>query len=259
MDIFVVRNDKKRRKIFLKKGLTKGFFCCIICEYNKEEPPLSPARPERSRVNKGFKAVFWLLVCAVRRVNLCTVIFCIFCPMEVLDISAKDNKETLLNEDITAPEIRLIGPDGEALGILPPQKALAMAYDRGMDLVMMAAQANPPVCKIMDYGKFCFERDKREKEAKKKQQTIEVKEIQLSCRIDVHDFETKKKHALRFLGDGNKVRVVMRFRGREMSHISIGKEVLERFREACSEVGTVDKTPVLDNRTITMIINPIKK
>lgn len=186
--------------------------------------------------------------------------FYIFTLMEVLTISnTKDNKETLLNEQIVAPEVRLIGPAGEALGMMSSQKALEAAYERGMDLVLMAAQANPPVCKIMDYGKFCFERDKREKEAKKKQQTIEVKEIQLSCRIDVHDFETKKKHALRFLSEGNKVRVVMRFRGREMSHMSIGKEVLERFREACSEVGTVDKEPVLDNRTITMIVNPIKK
>ena len=192
--------------------------------------------------------------------NLCTVIFLLSIKMEVLTISStKDTKETLLNEEIVAPEVRLIGPDGETLGIMSSQKALEAAYERGMDLVLMAAQANPPVCKIMDYGKFCFERDKREKEAKKKQQTIEVKEIQLSCRIDVHDFETKKKHALRFLGEGNKVRVVMRFRGREMSHMSIGKEVLERFREACAEVGTVDKEPALDNRTITMIINPIKK
>ena len=182
-----------------------------------------------------------------------------FCSMEVLNISAKDTKETLLNEEIVAPEVRLIGPAGETLGIMSSQKALEAAYEKGLDLVLMAAQANPPVCKIMDYGKFCFERDKREKEAKKKQQTIEVKEIQLSCRIDVHDFETKKKHALRFLGEGNKVRVVMRFRGREMSHMSIGKEVLQRFREACAEVGTVDKEPALDNRTITMIINPIKK
>ena len=123
-------------------------------------------------------------------------------------ISAKD-KENLLNEEITAKEVRLIGADGETLGIMSASKALEMAYDQGMDLVMMASQANPPVCKIMDYGKFRFERDKREKEAKKKQQTIELKEIQLSYRIETHDFETKVKHALRFLGDGNKVRVVM--------------------------------------------------
>ena len=137
-------------------------------------------------------------------------------------------------------------------------KALEMAYDRGMDLVMMSAQAVPPVCKIMDYGKFRFERDKREKEARKKQQTIELKEIQLSCRIDTHDFETKVNHARRFLSDGNKVRVVMKFKGREMSHMNIGKEILEKFEEACSELGTVDKKPVLDGRFMSMVISPVK-
>ena len=122
----------------------------------------------------------------------------------------------------------------------------------------MASQANPPVCKIMDYGKFRFDRDKREKEAKKKQQTVELKEIQLSCRIDTHDFETKVKHALRFLGDGNQVRVVMRFKGREMSHMNIGREVLERFEAACAEAGSVHKKPVLDGRFMSMVIAPVK-
>ena len=152
----------------------------------------------------------------------------------------------------------MIGPTGETLGIMSSDKALDMAYDQGMDLVMMSAQANPPVCKIMDYGKFRFERDKREKEAKKKQQTVELKEIQLSCRIDTHDFETTVKHALRFLGDGNKVRVVMKFKGREMSHMNIGKEVLERFEAACESAGTVDKKPVLDGRFMSMVISPVK-
>ncbi len=152
----------------------------------------------------------------------------------------------------------MIGPEGEALGMMSSAKALEMAYDRGLDLVMMASQATPPVCKIMDYGKFCFERDKREKEARKKQQTVELKEIQLSCRIDTHDFETKVKHALRFLADGNKVRVVMKFKGREMSHMNIGREVLEKFENACSEAGTVDKKPVLDGRFMSMVISPVK-
>ena len=137
-------------------------------------------------------------------------------------------------------------------------KALEIAYDQGMDLVMMSAQAVPPVCKIMDYGKFRFERDKREKEAKKKQQTIELKEIQLSCRIDTHDFETKANHARRFLSDGNKVRVVMKFKGREMSHMNIGRDILEKFEEACAELGTVDKKPVLDGRFMSMVISPVK-
>ncbi len=138
-------------------------------------------------------------------------------------------------------------------------EALRRAYDSGMDLVMMAPQAEPPVCKIMDYGKYRFERDKKEKEARKKQQVIEVKEIQLSYRIDTHDFETKVKHALRFLGDGNKVKVVLRFRGREMSHLAMGSEIMTRFQEACAEAGSVDKKPVLDGRLMSMIIVPIKK
>ena len=152
----------------------------------------------------------------------------------------------------------MIGPEGETLGIMSSSKALEQAYDRGYDLVMMSAQATPPVCKIMDYGKYCFERDKREKEAKKKQQTIELKEIQLSCRIDTHDFETKARHAQRFLKDGNKVRVVMKFKGREMSHTNIGREVLEKFEAACSEFGAVDKKPVLDGRFMSMVISPVK-
>ena len=137
--------------------------------------------------------------------------------------------------------------------------ALQMAYDKGLDLVTMSAQANPPVCKIMDYGKYRFDREKREKEAKKKQQTVELKEIQLSPRIETHDFETKAKHARKFLEAGNKVRVVMRFRGREMSHMAIGQEIMERFRTSCSEVGSVDKAPVLDGRLLSMVIAPLKQ
>ena len=152
----------------------------------------------------------------------------------------------------------MIGADGETLGIMSSARALEIAYDQGMDLVLMSGQAVPPVCKVMDYGKFRFERDKREKEAKKKQQTIELKEIQLSCRIDTHDFETKANHARRFLTDGNKVRVVMKFKGREMSQMHIGKEVLEKFEQACSDVGTVDKKPVLDGRFMSMVISPVK-
>ena len=174
----------------------------------------------------------------------------------VLNISAKD---MVINEDIKAKEVRVIGEDGEPIGIMTPDAALKIAYDQGYDLVLMAPQAQPPVCRIMDYGKFRFERDKKEKEAKKNQQVVELKEIQLSCRIDTHDFETKVRHAQRFLGDGNKVRVVMRFKGREMSHMAIGQEIMQKFRESCSEKGTVDKAPVLDGRILSMVIAPIKQ
>ena len=168
-------------------------------------------------------------------------------------------KELLMNEDIKEKKIRVVGSDGEQLGVMSSDEALRKAYDEGLDLVMMAPQAVPPVCKIMDYGKYRFERDKKEKEARKKQQVVEVKEIQLSYRIDTHDFETKVKHALRFLGEGNKVRVVLRFRGREMSHLTMGAELMTKFEESCAEVGSVDKKPVLDGRLMTMIIVPIKK
>ncbi|MBQ8260117.1 MAG: translation initiation factor IF-3 [Clostridia bacterium] len=168
-------------------------------------------------------------------------------------------KELLVNESIKAKEVRVIGPDGEQIGIMSSDNALRTAYDKGLDLILISPNAQPPVCRIADYGRYRYEQEKREKEAKKKQNIIEVKEVQLSCRIDTHDFETKVKHALRFLGEGNKVKVVLRFRGREMSHQEIGKEILERFREAVKESGTVDKTPNLEGRLMTMIVNPIKK
>ena len=163
-----------------------------------------------------------------------------------------------INEEIRFKEVRVVGVDGEAIGIMSSDAALKLAYDQGYDLVLMAPQAQPPVCRIMDYGKFRFERDKKEKEAKKKQQIVELKEIQLSCRIDTHDFETKARHAQRFLEAGNKVRVVMRFKGREMSHVSIGQEIMTKFQESCSELGSVDKAPVLDGRIMSMVISPLK-
>ena len=168
-------------------------------------------------------------------------------------------KELQINEEIKVKEVRLIGESGEQLGIMPSEKALNLAYDRGFDLVMMSSQSTPPVCKIMDYGKYRFECEKREKEAKKKQQTVELKEIQLSYRIDTHDFETKVRHAQRFLSDGNKVRVVLKFKGREMSHLAMGKEIMMKFLEACAEMGGADKPPVLDGRFMSMVIAPVKK
>ena len=155
--------------------------------------------------------------------------------------------------------VRVIGSDNEQIGIIPLSQALDMAYDKDLDLVLIAAQSEPAVCRIMDYGKFCFERDKREKENKKKQQKVEIKEVQLSCKIDTGDFNTKAAHAKRFLTDGNKVRVVVRFKGRQMTHQEIGHELLARFAEAVSEFGTIDKKPVLEGKNLTMFIVPVKK
>ena len=183
--------------------------------------------------------------------------FCRYQPKRrCLGISAK--KTQLINEEITASQIRVIGSDGEQLGIMEPAKALAIAEEEGYDLVMIAPNAETPVCKIMDYGKYCFEQEKKEKEARKRQQTVELKEIRLSYRIDVHDFETKVKHAQRFLTGGDKVRVAMRFKGREIAHIALGRETMTRFEEACAEFGTVDKKPVLDGKILSMVVSPKK-
>lgn len=165
--------------------------------------------------------------------------------------------QTLINEAIEAREVRVVNAEGQPLGIMSSREALKLAYDKELDLVLIAPQAQPPVCKIMDYGKFCFEKQKREKEAKKKQQTVELKEIQLSCRIDTHDYETKLNQTKKFLTSGNKVRVVMKFRGREMSHMAIGRELLEKFLVDTQEVGSCDKKPVLEGRFMSMVINPL--
>ncbi len=137
-------------------------------------------------------------------------------------------------------------------------EALRNAYDKGLDLVLIAPQAEIPVCRIMDYGKYRFDRDKKDKEARKKQQNAEIKEIQLSYNIDTHDFETKVKHAKRFLAGMDKVKVVVRFRGRQMAHQEIGYELLKRFAEACKESGNLDKQPVAEGRNITMLLLPLK-
>ncbi len=174
----------------------------------------------------------------------------------VLTISAK---ELHINDDIRAKEVRMLDENGEQLGIMSLDAAKTYAYDRDLDLVMIAPQAKPPVCRSMDYGKYCYEQDKREKEAKKKQQTVEVKEVQLSCRIETHDFETKANRAKKFLADGNKVRVCLRFKGREIAHQELGREMLAKFAEACSELGAIDKKPTLEGRQLTMFIAPNKK
>ena len=153
----------------------------------------------------------------------------------------------------------MIGTDGAMLGIMSSEAALQMAYDKSLDLVMMSPDANPPVCKIMDYGKYRFEKDKREKEAKKKQQVIEVKEIQLSCRIDTHDYETKMKRGRKFLEQGNKVKVVLVFHGREMSHQQLGKDMIDRFIADVADLGTTDKKPVLNGKLLSVVISPVKK
>ena len=154
--------------------------------------------------------------------------------------------------------LRVVGPDGEQLGLIPYATELNTEYAGGLDLVIIAQKAEPHVCRIMDYGRFKFERDKKEKEAKKKQQVIEIKEVQLSCHIDIGDFNTKGNHARRFLSEGNKVQVSVRFRGRQLAHTDIGRDLLNRFAEYCAEFGTVERPPKMEGRTMIMFLAPIK-
>ncbi len=161
-----------------------------------------------------------------------------------------------LNEDIRDSEIRLIGSTGEQLGIMSAAQAQRIADEQGLDLVKISPQATPPVCKFMDYGKFRFEQGKREKEAKKNQHVVEIKEIRMSPGIDVGDFNTKLKNAQKFLADGNRVKVSVRFRGREMAHTDIGKDLLVRFAEQCAEVATLDKEPKLEGRSMSIFLSP---
>lgn len=181
--------------------------------------------------------------------------------MEVLRIKNNNRNELLINDGINFPPsktVRVTGPSGEQIGQMPLSSAQDMAYDKGLDLCLIAAQADPPVVRIMDYGKFRFEREKKEKEARKKQQTVETKEIQLTLQIDVGDFNTKVNHAIRFLSAGNKVKVIVKFRGRQMAHQELGRDLLDRFSSACAEVGTVEKAPILEGRNLTLFVVPIK-
>lgn len=165
-------------------------------------------------------------------------------------------KELQINEEIRDKEVRVISDSGEQLGIMPLKDAFKAAEQRNLDLVKIAPQANPPVCKIMDYGKYRFDQAKKEKENKKNQRTVETKEIRLSVNIDTHDFDTKVNHALKFLKAGNKVKVSIRFRGREMAHAHLGNGIMDKFAEACAEVGAVDKPAKLESRQMLMFMSP---
>ncbi len=165
-------------------------------------------------------------------------------------------QEVQINEEIRDKEIRVVTDDGEQLGIMSSRDALKIAIEKNLDLVKIAPQAKPPVCKIMDYGKYRFEQSKREKEARKNQKVVEIKEIRLSLKIDTHDFETKANQAMKFLKAGNKVKVSIRFRGREMAHPENGLTTMQEFAETCAEFGQVEKAAKLEGRQMLMFLSP---
>ena len=172
-----------------------------------------------------------------------------------IQIATNGKKEIEINEAIRDREVRLIGADGSQLGVMSGREALRLAQEQDLDLVKIAPQAQPPVCKILDYGKYRFEQQKREKEAKKNQKVIEIKEIRLSLNIDTNDFNTKVNQAEKFLKAGHKIKVSIRFRGREMAHTNLGLEVQKRFAEALPDA-QVDKPPKLEGRSMQMFMSP---
>ena len=162
--------------------------------------------------------------------------------------------ELFINEQIRDKEVRVVGEDGTQLGVMPTKEAQKLADEAGLDLVKIAPTAKPPVCKIVDYGKYRYEQARREKEAKKKQKTVEVKEIRLSPNIDTNDLNTKMNAARKFLSKGDKVKITLRFRGREMAHMANSKHILDDFAENLADVATVEKAPKVEGRSMTMFL-----
>jgi translation initiation factor IF-3 len=162
-----------------------------------------------------------------------------------------------VNDKIHAPEIRLIGADGENVGVVHPSRAMQLADDAGLDLVEISPNANPPVCKIMDFGKFKYEQQKRESEARKKQKIIEVKEVKFRPNTDVHDYDVKMRNVFKFLENGDKVKITLRFRGREMAHQNLGRALLERVAADITEVGRIENMPKMEGRQMIMMIGPL--
>ena len=164
--------------------------------------------------------------------------------------------DLMINEEIRDREVRVVDQNGEQLGVMPIRQALEIAEEKQLDLVKIAPQARPPVCKIMDYGKYRFEQSKKEREFRKNQKVITVKEVRLSATIEDHDIDVKLKNAIKFLKEGNKVKATIRFRGRQITHSEIGRQVMTEFAERIKEYGTVDKAPMIEGRNMSMFISP---
>ena len=194
-----------------------------------------------------------MLCCGADAVRPCFFYPFLLCYWRCTTIANTDHQ---INEEIRDREVRLIGADGEQLGIMSSEEALRIATEQGYDLVKIAPGSNPPVCRIMDYGKYRFEQAKKEKEAKKNQRVIEIKEIRMSPSIDTNDFNTKLKNGQKFLAEGNRLKVSIRFRGREMAHTEIGDVILRDFAAKCAEIANLDKPPKLEGRNMSMFLSP---
>jgi translation initiation factor IF-3 len=162
----------------------------------------------------------------------------------------------MVNDEIRVKEVRLIGVEGEQLGVKPIREAMQLAIEQNLDLVNVAPTAKPPVCRIMDYGKFRYEQQKKEKEARKNQKVVELKEVRFSATIDEHDYQTKLRNVVKFLNEQDKVKCTVRFRGREITHASIGQKVLERVAKETEELSSMERRPKLEGRSMIMILTP---
>jgi translation initiation factor IF-3 len=169
------------------------------------------------------------------------------------------SNDARINDRIRAREVRLVAADGEQLGVMPLPDALAKAVDQGLDLVEVAPNADPPVCRIMDFGKFKYEQDQRRKESRRRATNVVIKEMKFRPKIDPHDYETKMKHVERFLEEGSKVKLTIMFRGREMAHPELGRKILERVADQVGEIAMVESAPRQDGRNMTMVLNPLKR
>jgi translation initiation factor IF-3 len=178
---------------------------------------------------------------------------------EASDQERRIATELRVNDRIRSPKVRVVGADGQQIGIIDIQEALDMAAQQDLDLVEVAGQADPPVCRIMDYGKYKYDQDQRQKEARKKQSLVVVKEMKMRPKIDRHDYETKKGHVVRFLHQGAKVKVTIMFRGREMAHQDLGRKLLDRLAEDVADIARVDTPPKVDGRNMTMVLGPYKE
>jgi translation initiation factor IF-3 len=168
------------------------------------------------------------------------------------------NERTRVNQQIRISPVRVVDPEGEQIGILPIERALEIAEEQGLDLVEVAPLARPPVCRIMDYGKFRYEEQRKAREARKKQHQVQLKEVKMRPGIEDHDFDFKLRHARRFLEEGNKVKITMMFRGRQMAHPELGREVLDRVIQEVADVGKVESNPMMEARSMTMVLAPLK-
>lgn len=166
------------------------------------------------------------------------------------------SKDHMINDEIRAKEVRLVGAEGEQIGITPIREALQMAIDLNLDLVNVAPQAKPPVCRIMDYGKFRYEQQKKEKEARKNQKIVDIKEVWFRSNIEEHDYQTKLRNVVKFLNEGDKVKCSVRYRGREIAHAAIGQRILERVKVEVAELCTIERQPKLEGRSMIMILAP---